>query len=593
MSRERQLKPWWAAIFLLACGPAPGRADVPRPGGSGSASARPIATNTVPAEKAPILSDDRFAVAGENASAVEVARAVLERGGSASDAAVAGLIVGCAAHAASCGLGGGGEALLLDGKSGAVVAVDFREVAPSGIKRADYLSKTPPKKKRGLMIGVPGFVAGLWAIHQRGGKLPWRAVVEAAIEPIERGLPLSPYAAQTLSWNAKWLAEDGLTGKLGPADPVANIGEPLLQPALVGSLRVIAEQGRDGFYSGDLAKDFVDTARGAGARLTARDLSDYREVVREPLALEWEGAKVFTAPPSSGAGLTVLQLLAMFDKADVTALGAGTGPYVHLVAEGLRASYADRAQLIGDPAFTKVDVPALFDRAKMRARRAALKLDATTMPKIPSISESGTFVLVVVDQDKNVVSATASLTDMFGAKVVAAGGYALNDALTDFATDDYGQRVYTRGPNFARGGARPVSNLAPTIVTRDGALVVALGASGGLRGTTGVTQVLLHHLGFVLPLPEAVADARFHVTPGGSLKLDPDLTGLTADLVARGEVVETTAASFGAVTAVGSHTEHGVRMLEPVFDPRKGGAVTVGRGEAPKENPVTGAATRP
>lgn len=578
------------ALALVACGPA---ARAERPAAPSPSAARSVPTNTPPPEPEAAQSDDRFAVAGENASAVEVARAILERGGSASDAAVAGLLTGCAAHAASCGLGGGGEALLYQRSARAVVAIDFREVAPSGIKRQDYLSRTPPKKKRGLMIGVPGFVAGLWALHQRGGKLPWKTVVEAAIEPIEKGLPLSPYAAQTLVWSAKWIADEGLEGRLGPRDPAAAIGEPVAQPALVATLRVLAERGRDGFYEGDVARDVVDRARAAGSRMTTRDLSEYREIVREPLELAWEGHRVLVAPPSSGAGVAQLQLLAMFSRDDLKKLGAGSGSYVHLVAEGLRAAYADRATTVGDPAFTKADARGLFDVEKMKARRDALKLDATNLPKIPGISESGTFTLVVVDAGGDSVVVTASLTDMFGAKVLAEGGFALNDTLTDFATDDYGQRAYTRGPNFARGGARPVSNLAPTLVIDDGEVTLALGASGGLRGLTSVVQVLFNRLAFDLPLPEAVSDARFHVAAGGNLKLDPDLAGLGADLVARGEVVEASAASFGAVTAVGATRERGLRLLQPVFDPRKGGAVTVGHGDATPKRPVTERAPQP
>jgi gamma-glutamyltranspeptidase/glutathione hydrolase len=116
---------------------------------------------------------DRFAVASENATGVEVARDVLERGGNAVDATVSGLLVACAAHASSCGLGGGGVALVQPAGSDAYV-VDFREVAPHGIRRADHLSKTPPPNRRGVMIGVPGLVAGLAKMHERGGKLPWR-----------------------------------------------------------------------------------------------------------------------------------------------------------------------------------------------------------------------------------------------------------------------------------------------------------------------------------------------------------------------------------------------------------------------------------
>ena len=158
-------------------------------------------------------------------------------------------------------------------------------------------------------------------------------------------------------------------------------------------------------------------------------------------------------------------------------------------------------------------------------------------------------------------------------------GFALNDALTDFTTDDYGLRAATKGPNFPRGGARPVSSLTPTLVLRGDRLVLALGGSGGLRAPTAVAQVILLALARGKALPEAVSAPRFQIAATGALTLDPGLAAARDDLVARGEVVRVAQASFSSVTAVAVREEGGVRVLEPVFDPRKGGAVTVGREE--------------
>jgi len=535
---------------------------------------------------------DRFAVASESSAAVEAAREVLEAGGSATDAAVAGVLLGCAAHPASCGLGGGGAAIVWDPRAKKADFFDFREVAPLGIRRADYRSKHAAHERRGVMVGVPGLAAGLWDMHQRAGKLPWEKVVTMAADALEQGLPLSAYMAQALVWNATWLRHDERARSLGPHDAEGRVGEKLENPALVKTLRSLAAGGKDAFYSGPIASDVVRTARAAGCRMTPAELGQYRAVLREPLRTKWEGLEVISAPPPSGAGLVVAQLLAMFPKADLRALESGSGPYVHLLSEALRLSYADRALVVGDPAFLKTDVRLALDPEKMRARRARIRLDATTMPELPSISESGTLHFVAIDVDGGVVSVSASLTSMFGAKLVTEGGFALNDALSDFTIDEYGQRVHTRGSNFARGGARPVSSLAPTLVLRGGEPILALGGSGGLRGSTGVLQVLLAHLAFDQPLPSAVAAPRFHVGGGGALKLDPGLAELEADLVGRGEVVDARSPNFSAVTAVGVRVVEAVRVLDPVFDPRKGGAVTVGHGVEPPVV-VTKAGARP
>ena len=571
--RASNIFPALLAAVLSACGAPPGeRARVvpPAPSVSASAPAGPVAS-------APRKSD-RFAVASENETAVEVARAVLEKGGTATDAAVVGMFVACAAHPASCGLGGGGAALTWDASKKEALALDFCEAAPSGIKRSDYLTKNPAKNRRGLLVGVPGFVAGLGELHRRGGKLPWATVVSQAADVVDAGIPLSPYMAQAFMWNAKWLAEDARARTLGPVDAEARVGEKLKNAPLAGALRTIAEGGAGAFYAGSLADDFMDSARAAGSRVIAGDMKSYSVGVRAPLRSGWGELEVVVMPPSSAGGVTVLQLLAMFDRADLTALEQGSGSYVHALAEGFRASNQDRTLLVGDPDFTRTDT-SVFDSEKMRARRSKIKMDSSNLPKISSISESGTLSMVVVDEAGNAVSISASISSMFGAKIVTKSGYLLNDTLSEFNIDDYGMRAINRGPNFARGRARPVSSLIPALVLSGGEPVLSIGASGGLRAPSAVTQVLFSLFAFQRTLAESIEAPRFHVASSGALKLDAGLAGLSADLVARGEVVDAKTPSFSSVVAVALRRHDGVRVLEPVFDPRKGGAVTIGRAE--------------
>lgn len=571
--RASNIFPALLAAALSACSAPPTESPRARPPAA-SASA---STTAAPASVAPRKSD-RFAVASENETAVEVARGILEKGGTASDAAVAGMLVACAAHPASCGLGGGGAALSWDAAKKDALAFDFRESAPSGIKRSDYLTKNPAKGRRGLLVGVPGFVAGLAELHRRGGKMPWASVVSKAADVVEAGIPLSPYMAQALMWNSKWLSEDARARTLGPSDADARVGEKLKNPPLAAALRTIAEGGAQAFYSGPLADDFMDAARAAGSRVIAADMKSYQVGVRVPLRSRWGELEVLAMPPSSAGGVTVMQLLAMFDRADLVALEQGSGNYVHALAEALRAANQDRTLFIGDPDFTRSD-PGLFDAEKMKARRAQIKNDTSNLPKISSISESGTLTMVVVDEAGNAVSISASISSMFGAKIVSKSGYVLNDTLSEFNIDDYGMRAINRGPNFARGRARPVSSLIPALVLAGGEPVVAIGASGGLRGPSAVTQVLFSLFGFQRTLAESIEAPRFHVAASGALKLDAGLAGLAADLVARGEVVDAKTPSFSSVVAVAVRRKDGVRSLEPVFDPRKGGAVTIGRGE--------------
>lgn len=559
-------------VLVLGCG-APGPVESPPPP---RPTAEPVTTAPEVATPAPAPREARYAVASESVAAVETARAVLEEGGSAADAAVASVLVGCAAHPSSCSLGGGGLAIVWDPTTKKAVVVDFREAAPRGLRPSDYLSRTPPEARRGVMIGVPGLVAGLAEIHRIGGKLAWSKVVGKAADVIERGIAISPYAAQSLEWNAKWIASDERAKGLWPAGAHGKVGETMKNAPLAATVRALADGGSSAFYTGALAADVVEAARAAGSRIGPDDLRRYKAVVREPLRIPWDRYEVFAAPPPGAGGFVVGQVLTMFSREDVRALELGSAGYVHTLAEALRGSYADRATMVGDPEYVRADLDAALDPAKLRARRTKIKPDATTMPKLPSVAEHGTLHTEIIDETGMVVTLTASLTSMFGAKVVTKGGFSLNDALSDFAMDEYGKRVVTTGPNAARGGARPASSFAPLLVVEAGAVRLALGGSGGLRATTGVLEVLLGHLAFGQPLPDAVAAPRFHVMASGSLKLDPPLAGLGPDLVGRGEVLDTSALSFSAVTAIAAREEGGKKVLEPVFDPRKGGAVTVG-----------------
>lgn len=535
-----------------------------------------LATAPLPTEP-PARFDDRYAVACESVVAVEIARTVLERKGTAIDAAVAGLLAAGYAHPSSGGLGGGGFALHFDAASKQVVVVDFRETAPGGLRRLDHLSRSPKPDKRGVSVGVPGLVAGLAALHERGGKLPIGELYELVAQLAERGAPTSPYAARALAWSAGWRATDPRAAALGPLDASPRRGVVVPNPALASTLRAIAAGGPSAFYTGPVADDLVTTARAAGSRVVLADLRDYRAFVREPLRARWNGHEVLVPPLPSGGGLAVLLVLGAIAHDEVPGLGLDTASGLHVVAELLRGAHQDRVTFAGDPRYTKLDPAIVLDPARLRARRAQIRDDATNLPKLPSIADGGTLHLSVVDEAGSAVSATITLGSSFGSKLVTAGGYALNDALVDFTTDEYGQKPTSRGPNFPRGGARPASSLTPTMVLRDGALVAALGGSGGLRAPTGVAQVLLAHLGLDEPLPSAVARPRLHVTYAGALQLDPALAPLELELVARGEVVESKEPQMGAVTGIAVRQDRGVRVFEPAFDHRKGGAVTVAR----------------
>lgn len=565
------------ALLLAACEPA--RIGVaPRPVAPRE-PAPPVAIDPVVPPLAPSVRADRHAVATENASAAEAARQVLERGGSAADAAIVALLVACVAQPSSIGLGADGFALVWSSAEKRATVLDFRARAPKGLRLREHVAKQPPAGKAGVMVGVPGLVAGIAALHRAAGRIALADLFTTAADLADAGAPLSAFTTQTLAWQRQAKHAPRSVLDLFVVDDEESLPRSIKSPLLSKTLRRIASEGTDAVFQGELAKEIVDAARAAGSALVRADLESYQVVSRPPVAVDWGPSRVLTVPPPSGGGFLLAHVLRMFSPADVKALSESSARLVHTMAEAFRLTNADRFAFVGDPAFTKIDVDAMWDASRLAERRARIKEDATTMPRYPSVGDSGTFHVSVIDADDVAVSVTATLGSSFGAKLATPSGIVLNDALVDFAMDDYGIRATTRGGNFPRGGARPASSMAPTIVVDAERPRLALGASGGFRAPEAILQALFSHLVFGRPLGDAIAAPRFYVPPSGVLQIDAALDGLAADLGKRGEVVEVGRAETSAVSAVAVDRSHG-RKLTAAGDPRKGGVGLVAEGVA-------------
>jgi gamma-glutamyltranspeptidase/glutathione hydrolase len=502
---------------------------------------------------------------------------ILARGGSAVDAAIAGVLTSGVTHPVSSGIGGGGFAVVWDAKMKQVRVLDFRETAPMGMRPNEHWKHS--ETKRGIWAGVPGEIAGLFELHARWGKLAMADDVRVAAEVAEAGFPLSAHMARALRWNEPWLVKASRYRFFAPGGALLAVKEVVKNPALGATLRRIAAEGKAAFYEGAIADDIVETVRSGGGHLTARELHDYRVQERTPLHIAWEGYDVYTMPPESAGGLMMLETLRMHTKAALANLGAGTGSYLHLLAETFRGALADRVRAIGDPAFVKVDVEALASTSRMTARRARISLTATTEAERFELGEGGTSHFVAVDEEGTVASVTSTVNNMFGCRLVTRGGFVLNDELDDFTPGTVEKRFGIhpgRGPNSPRGGARPASSMTPTIVLAAGAPVLALGGSGGPKVPAATTQVLLSNLVFGHGTAAAIGEARIDTPATGGLTIDPGVPAeLVADLGQRGEVVDATKPNFSAVQAIAISVRDGVRFLEPAADPRKGGSALV------------------
>ena len=325
-------------------------------------------------------------------------------------------------------------------------------------------------------------------------------------------------------------------------------------------------------YEGALGTEFTASARGLGGALTPADLHDYRPVVREPIHVQWEGYDVYTMPPPSAGGLMVAETLGMFSKAEFQRLGQGSGAFQHALAESMRGALADRIRYLGDPAFENVDTAQLLDPKRLADRKRLLSMERThALPRFVE-NEHGTHHLLVRDAAGNVASITTTVNTAFGAKLSAPeSGIVLNDELDDFTKRaDMAPFGLQESPNRPRPGARPVSSMTPTLVVKDGKVVLALGGSGGQLIATNVTQLLVLRLAFGLSPDALVHLPRFFVPMSGpTLRLEAGAPqALMDDLAWRGEVVETMPKVPSAVQII-AVDDTGVSAAA---DPRKDGS---------------------
>lgn len=491
------------------------------------------------------------AVTSESAVAAQDAMQVAQRGGTAADAAIVAALVAGVTAPSSSGLGGGGFVMGWDSATKRPYCLDFREVAPKGIVRAPFEARPLAREASGHLVGVPGEARGLYALHQRAGRLPWGDLVRIAERRARVGFAVSPFLASSLGYSQQKIQGKTALAFLLPGGKPALAGTRVTNPALAQTLAALAARGPDAIYQGEIAAEIVATVRAHGGTMSLEDLTAYSVVEREPVRVRYAGKDVYTMPPPSAGGVLLAQVLTMLPPDELAMLGHDSAAYRHVLAEAARGALADRFRYLADPDHTAVPRELLLDADRLERRRQSIAVDRThQMPRF-ALEEHGTHALVTADRSGNVVSLTTTVNNSFGSGLVLEqAGIVLNDELDDFSTaasaEPFGQ---SDTPNFPRAGARPVSSMTPTIVVEGGWPRLALGGSGGMRISTNVTQVLLDVLVFGLSPAEAVARPRWSIPlDGGTLRLEGEVDAPELrDLAWRGEIVSQEARNFTAV----------------------------------------------
>jgi gamma-glutamyltranspeptidase / glutathione hydrolase len=475
---------------------------------------------------------------------------VLKGGGNAVDAAVAVAYALAVTFPEAGNLGGGGF-MTIRFHDGRTAFIDFRETAPAKATATMYLdangNPVPERSRRGyLAVGVPGTVAGLEVARTRFGTRPRAALMASAIRLARDGFVLDQGDADMLADAADEFRKDPPSAAI-----FLNRGQPwkpgqrLVQTDLARSLSEIARSGPAAFYNGPIAAKIAAASNAGGGILSTSDFAAYRARELKPLECDYRGYHLISAPPPSSGGVVLCETLNILEGYPIGQLGFHSAAGTHLLTEAMRRAYHDRNVNLGDPSFVTVDTAHFIDKRYAASLRQGIDPNRATpsaslpAPGIPKEGQSTTH-FSIVDKDGNAVSLTYTLNDWFGAHVTAAGtGILLNDEMDDFSAKPGAPNMYglVEGPNNAVApGKRPLSSMTPTIVTKDGKLVMVVGTPGGSRIPSAVIETISNMIDFGMTVTEAVDAPRIHHQwLPDEIGYEP--FGLSADTIARLEAM--------------------------------------------------------
>ncbi|EKF73180.1 gamma-glutamyltransferase [Alcanivorax hongdengensis A-11-3] len=532
------------------------------------------------------------AVASAHPLATAAGMRILDQGGNAFDAAVAVAAALAVVEPYSSGMGGGGFWLLHRQSDGKQTLVDAREKAPGAATANMYQDKHGKVMRDWALNGpsaaaIPGQAAAFVYLAEHYGTLPLTTSLAPAIKLAKEGFPvdaryrkLTGYREEVLNRFPDAAAIFLHNGKV-PAD-----GYVIKQPDLAHTLSVLAEQGRAGFYQGEVAQKLVDGVQQAGGIWTLEDLKGYQVVERTPTVSHFRGGRIVSAPPPSAGGVVMgeaLNILSQFNEGQV-----GDVLMPHLAVEAMRRAYQDRARYLGDPDFVDNPVEKLLSTAYAKQRAASIQLDKATPSASlgePITAEEGfhTTHLSVLDKDGNRVSATLSINLPFGSGFVAPGtGVVLNNEMDDFSAKPGEPNAYglvSSHANAIAPGKRPLSSMTPTFVEFDDRVAI-LGTPGGSRI---ISMVMLGVIEAAdnKPVEDWVSRVRFHhqYLPD-EVQAEPAFVGSPAakELMKLGHKVVSTGRRYGNMQAIEWNRQTGA--VTAASDPRGIGSAQV-RGPQP------------
>ncbi|TCL00397.1 gamma-glutamyltranspeptidase/glutathione hydrolase [Shimia isoporae] len=466
-------------------------------------------------------------IAAAHPLAVQAGADVLAKGGSAADAMVAAQAVLGLVEPQSSGLGGGAFLVWYDAASGKVTTLDGRETAPMAATPRLFQDENGERLKffeavvGGRSVGVPGTPMLMEVAHRKWGRSTWPELFLPAIRHAEKGFPVSRRMAASVARDSERLASHPTTAAYFlPGGVPLPEGEILFNLEYANSLRLLAREGADPFYTGEIAGDIVDAVRKADnpGVLSNVDMALYQVKERPAVCVVYRKHDVCGMGPPSSGGLTVGQILGMARHFDLAGMGPDSVEAMRVIGEASRLAFADRGRYMADSDYVPVPVEGLLARPYLKSRSRLMESDtALTKEQVVSgepkfdhamnyadgetFEQPSTSHISIVDSYGNALSMTTTIENGFGSRVMARG-FLLNNELTDFSFRSHVKGVPVA--NRVEPGKRPRSSMAPTIVLRDGKPVLVVGSPGGSRIIGYVAKTIIAHIDWGLDVQAAI-----------------------------------------------------------------------------------------
>lgn len=465
---------------------------------------------------------DKAMIVSARAEASKIGVEILKKGGNAFDAMVATDLALAVCYPYAGNIGGGGF-MVYRLENGDIGALDYREKAPLAATKQMYLDSLGNvvpnlSTKGGLAVGVPGTVAGLFAVHDKFGSLPIQTIMQPVIDLANRGFVVTKKQQAVLDEKRKDFLEVNKDTILFAKQWKA--GDTIKNKQMAKTLVKIMIDGRDAFYKGEIADSIANFIQRNGGIITKEDLVKYEAKWRDPIKFTYDDLKIISMSPPSSGGICLAQIMKQIEPYNLDEFGHNSLKAIQVVTEAERRAYADRSFYLGDPDFVNIPQNQLISESYASNRMKDFSFESATPSAkinhgdVQVIESDETTHYSIVDQFGNAVAVTTTLNSGYGSKLYSEGlGFFFNNEMDDFSSKPGEPNVYGligAEANSILPEKRMLSSMTPTIVEKDGKLYMVVGTPGGSTIITSVMQAIINVHEFDMSMQEAVEAPRFH-----------------------------------------------------------------------------------